>query len=207
VIGIVMASMLEAAPIVRMLGLKEIEADPFPVFGGDRLRLIVSGIGKANAAMACTYLIGAYGPHAICNLGAAGATDGRCGIGESFHVSLVIEPDRPDLRTDVPSCQTPDILPGFSVVTLATHDKPIRYPREREEIASSAHLVDMEGAAVVQACKRFSKKSFLFKFVSDTPDHEASSDIIGNIRLYREGFARFFADSALPEILLSVDGP
>jgi hypothetical protein len=56
----------------------------------------------------------------------------------------------------------------------------------------------MEGASVVQACRKFRTKCFIFKFVSDTPEHTKSGDIVENIRGYRAVFYEYFLDSVMP---------
>ncbi|OHE17446.1 MAG: hypothetical protein A2X96_02195 [Syntrophobacterales bacterium GWC2_56_13] len=201
VIGLVTATMLETVPLIGDLALREWESEPFVVYGDDRIALIISGIGRANAAMACAYLIQTRRPALVCNLGASGATDRQCRLGESYHIARVIEPDRPDLRSGLPHEQVPDVLDGFALATLATQDKPLRDPAERGKVAMHAQLADMEGAAVVQACRRFHVKCFLFKFVSDTPDHRQSDDIVRNIELYRDTHSLFFKDFALPRLL------
>jgi nucleoside phosphorylase len=201
VIGLVMATMLEAAPIVRDLALAEQEPEAFAVYIDEKIALIISGIGKANAAMASAYLIHTRRPEVVCNFGASGAVDRRCNLGECYHITKVIEPDRPDPQDALFQKLTPDLLDGFAVATLATQDKPLREPAEREEIAKHAHLADMEGAAVVQACRRFETKCYLFKYVSDTPDHRQSDDIVENIELYRDANSQFFKNSVLPCLL------
>lgn len=201
VIGLVMATLLEAVPFIRDLSLREWGSEPFGLYGDERIALIVSGIGKANAAMACAYLIQTRRPAQVCNLGAAGATGRRCALGESYHIDKIIEPDRPGLRSGLPHEQLPDVLDGFAVASLATQDRPLRDPDERESVASSAQLADMEGAAVVQACRRFGVKCFLFKFVSDTPDQRQNAEIVKNIELYRDAHSRFFKDFVLPRLL------
>jgi adenosylhomocysteine nucleosidase len=204
VIGLVMATMLEAMPFLIDLKLEEGAAGPFPVYGKDRLRVIISGVGKANAAMACSYFICRYDPCVLCNLGAAGATDSRLELGECRQIERIIEPDRPDLDTGLPHEQAPAVLEGIPSVTLATQDKPVRKTAEREKIARLAQLVDMEGAAVSQTCRRFDKPCYVFKFSSDTPVHGQISDIRANVFLYREEFYHFFRKDVLPELCKSI---
>jgi len=200
VVGIVMATMLEAAPFLTNLKTEEGEAGPFPVFAKDRLRVIISGVGKAHAAMACSYLIQRFNPEVLCNLGAAGATDGRFVLGECLQIERIIEPDRPDLDTGQPHEHAPDILEGFSSVTLATQDKPIREASEREKISRLAQLVDMEGASINQTCRCFNKPCYVFKFVSDTPAYGQRNDIRNNISLYREAFYHFSREEVFPKL-------
>ncbi|MCX5845669.1 MAG: hypothetical protein NTW12_04825 [Deltaproteobacteria bacterium] len=200
VIGLVIATMLEAEPFISGFSLTECETEPFTVYGRDRIYLIISGIGKANAAMACAYLIQRYRPVCLCNAGAAGAVSASYRLGECRHITKVIEPDRPELRTGVYHTHIPDVIDGFPTAILATQDKPVRDSAERQRIAPDAQLVDMEGASVVQACRKFHTKCYLFKFVSDTPDHIESRDIEKNIVLCRDSFFHFFRDKVLPQL-------
>jgi nucleoside phosphorylase len=225
VIGLIIATMLEAEPFIKGLALTECEMDYFPIYSSHphpslphqgrrkkergsfsasakgRIYLIISGIGKANAAMACAYLIQRYHPVCICNVGAAGAVSTSFQLGECCHITKVIEPDRPELTTGVCHTHIPDVISGFPTAVLATQDKPVRDPAERERIARDAQLVDMEGASVAQACRRFHTKCFLFKFVSDTPDHGTSNDIVKNITFHRNAFFRFFSNTALTRLI------
>ncbi len=204
VTGMVMATMLEAKPFVFGMSLKQTRKTPFRLFQNDNTLLIISGIGKANAAMATAYCCLKFKPAFICNLGAAGVTHYRYGLGEIFHIHKIIEYDRPDLVSREAYIHEPDLLKGFKTAKLATGDRAILDPQERKEISPKADLIDMEGASVVQACKKFEANCFLFKFVSDTPDHTRDQDIVDNIRLYREKFYAFFADSVMP-VLCTAD--
>ncbi len=199
--GLIMATMLEAKPFVLGLGLEQLSEKPFPVFGKDAIRLIISGIGKANAAMACTHLILCHNPALVCNPGAAGAAHNRLSLGECLHVDKIIEPDRPDLVTGEPFVHATDILDGYKTAVLATQDRPIRLLSERETLSEFADLVDMEAASIVQVCRRYGRQSFFFKYVSDTPEHSSLSEIRENISRYRDSFFSFFQENALPAIL------
>ncbi|MCK9228613.1 MAG: hypothetical protein PHT96_09985 [Syntrophorhabdaceae bacterium] len=200
-IGIVMATMLEAAPFITGLSLVKEKDGPFPVYGNEQVRLVISGIGKTCSAMATTYFIQACQPSCICNIGASGSTSGRHLPGEIYHIAKIIEPDRLDLKAGTPHEHTPDILPGFPLATLSTRDSPLRDPGEREGAAAYAQLADMEGASVAQVCRHFNVRCFLFKFVSDTPEHTLNSDIVRNIESHRDACAHFFRHSILPGLI------
>lgn len=193
-----MATMLEAKPFVLGMSLRQTRKIPFRLFQNNGMILIISGIGKANAAMATTYSCLQFKPACICNLGAAGATRSGYDLGETFHIQKVVEPDRPDLKTGKPCVHKPDLLAGFRTTILATSDRAVLDPKERKVISINADLIDMEGASVVQACRIFKKDCYLFKFVSDTPDHTQDQDIVDHIRRYRERFYKFFSDSIRP---------
>jgi len=199
-IAIVMATMIEAKPFVQGMSLTKFEQKPFRLFIKDNILLAISNIGKANAAMAAAYCCEKFNPVCICNLGAAGAAGATHHLGEIFHINKIIEYDRPELITKKPSIHKPHVLDGFQTATLSTSDRAILDPEEREEISKNADLIDMEGASVAQASRIFDTKCYLFKFVSDTPDHTEGGDVIKNIRLYRTPFYEFFRGSVLPII-------
>ena len=198
VTAIVMATLLEAKPFVLGMSLKQRRKKPFAVFQNDHILLIISGVGKANAAMATGYVCDKYHPVWICNLGAAGATDVSHPRGEIFHINKIVEYDRHELTTRKPCIHNPDVLNGFQTATLSTSDMAVLAVDERKKISMNADLIDMEGASVAQACRTFNTKCFIFKFVSDTPDHARSEDIVENIRWHRSFFYEFFMRSVLP---------
>ena len=200
VTALVMATMIEAKPFILGMALEKCEGRPFPLFKKDNTCLVISGIGKANAAMATAYCCQIFDPICICNLGAAGAADANHTLGEIFHINKVLENDRPELMSGRTRIHTPHVFDDFPAATLSTSDRPILDPEEREEISKNADLIDMEGASVVQACKIFKRKCYIFKFVSDTPEHTNGKDILKSIRLYRTPFYDFFLKSVMPAI-------
>ena len=178
-----------------------VAAETFAVLESNELATLgklLKKIGKANAAMATAYSCLKFNPTFICNLGSAGATHSGYNLGDIFHVQKIIEPDRPDLKTGKPCVHQPDLLAGFKTTILATNDRAVLDPKERKAISKHAGLIDMEGASVVQACRTFKKNCYLFKFVSDTPDHTRDQDIVDHIRRYRKKFYGFFTDSIKP---------
>jgi hypothetical protein len=148
--------------------------------------------------MATGYVCDKYHPVWVCNLGAAGATDVSHPLGEIFHINKIVEYDRHELTTRKPCIHNPDVLNGFQTATLSTSDMAVLAVDERKKISMNADLIDMEGASVAQACRTFNTKCFIFKFVSDTPDHARSEDIVENIRWHRSFFYEFFMRSVLP---------
>lgn len=199
-IGIVMAAMSEVEPFINGLSLEAYETDPFLIYKKDRIHLILSGIGKVSAAMACAYLITKFEPSSVLNLGAAGAADTRCELGESFHITEVLEPDRPAFDSGAWHKCAPDTFKGFPTAVLASQDRAVTDDLERRDLSLYAQLADMEGAAVVQTCTRFHTRCYLFKFVSDVSDENGTLDIGKNIEQYRDGFYKFFRSTVLPRV-------
>ena len=190
--GVVMATMLEAEPFLQALGLERLQGAPFPVYGNDSLVLVISGIGKANAAMAALFIIIKYNVSIVYNLGAAGALRPGMSVGDIVQVELVIEPDRPRIAGRKIRVYALDTLPDFKNARLATQDRPAVLAEERSALAADADLVDMEGASVLQACRRAGVRCHLFKIVSDTAEHSRDEDIIENIRKVRDTLCEFF---------------
>ena len=199
-IGIIIATEMEAEPFIPALKLEKIEDRPFKLYTSDDIVMVICGIGKANAAMATALCCQRYSPKWICNLGAAGATSCSHPLGEIYHIEKVTEYDRPHFQSQEPVVKQPHILDGFPTATLATQDRPVIDPEQRQKVSLHADLVDMESASVLQACRKFDIPCLLFRFVSDTPDDPDHHDIIRNIELYRDGLARFFIDSVLPAL-------
>ena len=199
-ICIIMATTIEAKPFIDKLGLKKYGKESFKQFSNNNILLVISGVGKTNAAIAATYCCKTYKPPYILNMGAAGATDRTHRAGSILHVNQILEHDRPQFPSRKPFTHKPDRLKGFSTAKLATGDRPVIDPTGRKIISEYASLVDMEAAAVAQACKTFKTKCYVFKYVSDTPDHTGGIDILKNMIKYREPFFDFFSDSILPQL-------
>jgi adenosylhomocysteine nucleosidase len=198
-IGVIMATLLEAEPFIEALGMEKVRERLLTVYRRGETILIISGIGKVNAAVATTFCCSVFDPEWILNLGAAGATKPSHRLGEIYHITKVVEYDRPLLRSDGPHIHTPEVFPGFREATLATQDKAVIKADPRRQVSSVADLVDMEGSAVVQAGRRFGTRCLLFKFVSDTPDLPSGhGDIVGCIRQYGKPFCDFIAASVMP---------
>jgi adenosylhomocysteine nucleosidase len=199
-ICLVAATLMEAEPFIKILDMKEIENRPFFIFKGKEIMLGISGIGKANAAMFTSYCCMKYQPGCIINAGATGAVDETRVVGSIFQIKKTIEPDRPHLRSNTPWIQTPDTIEGFENAILATQDKPIHDVDAFKELAAVADLVDMEGAAVLQAAKRFNTRCLLFKFVSDTPFHAGQGMIVENIRNNIIPFCEYVTTHIIPRL-------
>ena len=153
---------------------------------------------NSSAIALAFYCCLTFNPALIFNLGAAGAARFGYDLGEIFHIKKIVEPDRPDLKTGNPCVHQPDLMEGFKTATLATSDCAVLDPEKRQELALNSDLLDMEGASVVQTSRKFESRCFLFKFVSDTPDHTRDRDIVDHIRRYRQKFYDFFANDVLP---------
>jgi nucleoside phosphorylase len=191
---------MEAERYIKVFNMKQVEKTPFITYMADDIFLAICGIGKANAAMATTCFCMKYQPGCVLNAGAAGSVDKDCEVGTIFQVEKTVEPDRSHLKTGTPWVQIPDTLDGFDNAVLATQDKPVSDIEMFNELSDYADLVDMEGASILQAARRFDTKCLLFKFVSDTPLHAGKGLIVENIRQHINPFCDFIAASVIPSI-------
>jgi len=190
--GIVMATRLEAAPFIDSGNFILLEEKPLPIYRNESVYLILSGIGKASAAIAATYLITKYQTEVMYNIGAAGSTTEDLNLGDILHINSVIDYDRPTLIGSKPRYLKPDILADYKTAVLATQDIAVVSAVERDKVGKLASLVDMEGAGFVQACRTFKVKNYLFKIVTDTPAHTVDNQIIENIKNTRNLLYQFF---------------
>ncbi len=202
-IALIMATKLEADPFIERLAPVLEAQKPFLVYRNKSVVLIISGIGKVNAAIATAYAFLTYRAEQICNLGAAGAVKPGFALGDMLHIDSVIDYDRPHLRSEKIRILKPLVLEGFQCATVATQDKPVVDPGHRTAMAACTDLVEMEAAGVVQASKAFGVPCTLFKFVSDTVDHEQHDNIVEHIEEYRGAFCDYILEKVLPVLILA----
>ena len=196
--AIIMATMLEAKPFVSQMSLEPVSKKPFLVLKKKKLLLVICGIGKANAAMATAYCCTKYRPDIIFNIGAAGALTMSKKRGEIYQIKKIIEHDRLSFKNNKPFIHYPSTMEGFKCAILSTSDIAAVSIDQRKKVSMyGGELVDMEGASIVQACKRFQIPCYIFKYVSDTLEDIESNTIVDNIRQYRQESAVFFKEQIL----------
>jgi adenosylhomocysteine nucleosidase len=141
----------------------------------DRLPVLLTGIGKINAATALTRaLMSGPKPSVVINLGTAGAL--RPGLAGAHEIGEVIQHDLDaDLLCRMTGRQhaQPIRLAGPGAV-LATGDVFVSDEQARERLADRADLVDMEGYAIAWAASVAGVPARLIKHVSDTAGDSAS---------------------------------
>ena len=142
-------------------------------------RLLVSGVGKVNAAAATQRAI-SEGATEIWNAGLAGGFDPAMSVGACYAVDRAAEYDfdlsrvngtavgvHDERTTPYFACATSG-LEGLPVATLATGDRFTDSPADLSVLAAlGATLRDMEGAAVAHVCEANGVPCRLVKCVSD----------------------------------------
>ena len=154
----------EARALIEARSLKRDYVLPYPLYRNDDTLLLVSGMGKTNALMAVSALLGWRRPGAadsLINIGICGAPLGYT-IGEALLIHQIIEGER---------FFYPDILYSHSLreASLMCVDMPQNAP--------CGYPVDMESSAVFRAAERFFKlhQMAFIKIVSDHCDPQSVS--------------------------------
>ncbi len=151
----------------------------------DRFEVLLTGIGKVDAAITVTEALGRHPAGArptVVNIGTAGALHGHHGAddvaGTPSGLYVPSEVLNHDLSAEVLRslgypAQERISLPGGDGSVLATGDVFVSDPVLRDALALRADLVDMEGFAVAAACARMGAACRLVKHVSDGADESA----------------------------------
>ena len=157
-IHLVVAMPSEAQPLRQHYGLREQSGEPFPLYAGPDMRLVISGIGIEASAAAVGYLAGCSDAPSLAswlNVGIAGHRDLAPGAARIA--------DRVS-RDDAPRRLYPELSFGPPVPTcaVASHAAPVeRFP--------AATCCDMEAYGFLGAAQRISSVEFaqVLKIVSD----------------------------------------
>ena len=142
--------------------------------------LIVTGIGTLNCAITLTRELASRSglPDRIINIGTAGAL--RDGISGVYEIGRVFQHDFSSelisqmIGRPFPNMRGLPVSGRLPVAHLATGDAFISDTITRDRLAQSAHLCDMEGAAVAAVAANFELPVTLLKQVSDNADEGAA---------------------------------
>ena len=139
---------------------------------GDRLPLLITGVGKIRAATAVARLLATTQPSVVVNIGTAGGL--RPGLDGVHEIGTVLQHDLADdaIATLTGRHFGAPILLGDGPI-LATGDQFVQGGPVRDALAERADLVDMEGYAVAHAAQAAGVPVRLVKLVSDDADEHA----------------------------------
>lgn len=146
----------EARPLLEHYRLKRDYSLPYTLYKGDGVLLLITGIGRSNAMLALSALMGYRIPtkeDILINIGICGAPDTYL-LGEALLIHQIMDPERsyyPDILYPHPLRET----------GLVCVDTPVSSP--------SPFPVDMESGGIFQAASRFLKlhQMAFVKIVSD----------------------------------------
>jgi adenosylhomocysteine nucleosidase len=161
----------------------------------DRLPVLLTGVGKVNAAVTVSEALATARPAAVINVGTAGSV--RSGWEGTHEVSRVLQHDLDNdllLALTGRSFAVPIELGGDGP-TLATGDSFVSSAADRDRIAAVADLVDMEGYAVAMAARHAGVPVRLVKHVSDAADDGAAHSWKGSVDDAARNLAGWLADN------------
>jgi adenosylhomocysteine nucleosidase len=144
----------------------------------DRHATLVTGVGKVRAATATTWAVLTHAPGLVLNVGTAGALRPlEVGAGVVHEIGTVLQHDLNGraIAAITGHDPTPPLVLGPDPLVLATGDRFIAEPAERDRLAVRAHLVDMEGYAVAAAARTLGVPVRLAKAISDDAGHGADA--------------------------------
>ena len=157
------------------------------------LPVLLTGMGKINAAASLAgVLAGGALPSEVVNLGTAGAL--RPGLAGTHEIGRVLQHDldTPLLEQLVGRPLDGPIELAATGPVLATGDRFVSSDADRDELARTADLVDMEGYAIATVARRAQLPVRLVKHVSDEAGDGAALSWQESV----DGCARLLADWA-----------
>ncbi len=142
------ATRTEALPIIENFQLKQTKKKPFSLYENDIIKLLITGIGKINAAAALSYQL-AMDCEPVVNVGFAAGER----IGELYEIKKSI-----------------DVATGklFLLPTLTKLPHINCFTVDRPQTQTLRGLADMEASALVQTARLYKAPINIFKIVSDT---------------------------------------
>ena len=195
-LALIIATGMEAQPFIEQLRMKAAARTAIPLFSVDGIILAISGIGKERALQAAA-LLARRSPRAVINCGAAGSLRPGVAVGDIFAIAQVTELYNDAVDGLVPRAYPANIAPGLPTATLFTSDHPVLTDDDRRGAAVHADLVDMEGSAVVRACRAAGLKVYLIKVVTDIAAC-TSDEIIANIKATRHSLFDAVTQRVMP---------
>jgi len=172
---------------------------------GKQHALVVTGIGKTNAAMVSAYAIEVLNPTDIINIGLCGSLrKDLFKIGQFVLVTHVCQHDVyipealrseqfNDLYQDIEIhhshiIRDRDLYYGLQCVKLATGDSFVDSDFVSNRIITTfgSQIVDMEGYSLGKVCKMYGKQLTMIKMISDGASENASSEFSNIFELYKK---------------------
>ena len=188
-IGLLLATKIEADALLERLGVVPTGAGAFETYafspGDDREDgvAVLSGMGKQAAERATEYLIDACGATAVINVGVCGALTEGVEVEAIYRIVAVSDGDAVLAGDpDEPRCCEGGAWSSLPTARLATVTEPVFEPARRQRLSACADVVDMEGVAVVDVCRRRDVPCILLKGVTDRADPTGKEDIRANVR-------------------------
>jgi hypothetical protein len=172
----------ESAPFLRLLHYLHPFPDgpcPAAIYDTNQGRAIVmeTGIGMVRAAAAIRWLLDNYQPRLIIACGFAGALSPELRVGDVLLASGVVEPGVGDVHWGT---AMPTELGDLPVGRLVTAKRLVATTADKGSMYSQtqAIMVDMESAAIAEACQKRGVQCAIIRSISDTADTALSPQLV-----------------------------
>ena len=160
--------------------------------------IILTGVGKINAALSTLKAIKDKKPDLIINFGTAGSL--KKGLSGLVDCKYFIQRDMDSRPLGVDLGQTPFEVDPPKIIKIPKH--PINTINMnltcasgdsfvQSDIEVEADIVDMEAYAIAKVCYLESIPFVCFKFISDSADKSAANDFNSNVLKAGKSFSEF----------------
>lgn len=147
------------------------------------VRVVYTGVGKVNTAIATTVALRETTPKLVVNYGTAGRIDARLhGLVEISHVvqrDMMAMPLAPRGVTPL-SDEPPVLASGFGGVVCGTGDSFVT-TADPWLAENNVGVVDMELFAIARVCAHYGLPWRAFKFITDGADDDAADHWTENV--------------------------
>lgn len=176
-IGIIFATRFEARPFLSLTQASQVSDQPFKLYttrAPSGLPIMISGIGKVAAAVACHELIREHAVDYLLNAGACGALhdSSTLEIGSLVRITTAMEGDHTIFEKHLAPLSAAGRVPAeLPTAALVTSDKPVFDPQARAYFGRLGDVVDMEGAAIARTAALYDIPWDMIKGISDPADN------------------------------------
>ncbi len=146
-----------------------------------KCEVLITGIGKLNAALSLSRTLQVKKFERIVNLGICGSLVSHFDVGEVLAIYRVIEGDRDSFGESL-KLNLPSLDQRLPKAVLVTQDRVIKTTIQKKQVLSmTGEVVDMEGFALAKVAYTFKIPFYCLKVVSDRVNTHSSKTILKNI--------------------------
>lgn len=184
---VVMANPEESQPVIKELQLELESSVPFLTYTNAKIAVVISNIGKVNAAGATSYGIAKFMPRVIFNIGMAASLHHDLQYSDIVAVKSVFQSDVYLPFTDkkysyfASGVGLATDISRYKAGVLATGDSFVDDPEISRILSKSFHLADMEGYAVARIAQLNNIPCHIYKVIFDHASESAQKDFFDSL--------------------------
>lgn len=184
---IVVANPEEAQPFIKELQLELASSVPFLTYANTKIAVVISNIGKVNAAGATSYGIAKFAPDVIYNIGLAASLHHDLQYSDIVAIKSAFQCDVYLPFTDqkysyfASGVGLATDISRYKAGVLATGDSFVDDPEISRILSKSFHLADMEGYAVARIAQLNNIPCHMYKVIFDHAAESAQKDFFDTL--------------------------